>query len=224
MIANAEGISANSMSSNLISPKLPSIRKASINKLLSPTSSIMIRSMTSWKDPTLTSALLMATDSEEVKEMMSKDLALKISLTAMDHALNWVHTEPNSQVTKVTINTWSQQTNILEATSLFEANPHTANNSTTKNQKKMTINTFQINWRQVTTGLEKHPMEISIVTLTLSTWQRKSKSSKRKKTTLTFLDNMVFFHKYRNYIQERFHSKRNSSLPCKDNFIIKSSR
>jgi hypothetical protein len=62
----------------------------------------------------------------------------------MDHALTWVPTKLNFQVTKVKINMWSQQIDKQEATSLSEVSQLTASNSTIKNQRKMTISIFLI--------------------------------------------------------------------------------
>ena len=88
MIVLAEDISINSISPNLVSLRLPSIRKASMNNQLSPISSTMIKNMTSSKDLILTLVQHMVMGSKVIKEMTCKDLIPKIYYIAMDLALN----------------------------------------------------------------------------------------------------------------------------------------
>ena len=173
LIVTAEGICARWMLSNLILRRILSIRRVSISSRLFPILSIMIKSMISWRDLILIWAPLMAMGLRAGRGMMFKDLFLRICFIVMDPAQIWVHTGPNFPDTKVTTNTWSQQTNIHEDTSLWGVSQHTVNNSTTNSLKRMTTSISLISWRLGITGLARHRMEIFTVILILSIWRRR---------------------------------------------------
>jgi len=135
-------------------------------------------------------------------ETRLKDLILKIFCIAMDLLLNSPPTLHSFQATGAITNTSSLLISMLGVLSLWEAKALTLTLLWRSRPKVTIMNISMTSWRLVTTGSGEQPTATSSATLTLSTWLRKSRSLRKKKTIPTSVANIVNMCLFRNCVQK----------------------
>lgn len=156
--------------------------------------------MIDWKDLIWISTQSTELAFQEIMVIKFKDPVPKIFYKVMDLFPTWVLTLLNSQDIEEITNMLNLLINTQEVIFLWEVKAPMLILISKKSQRAMTMSTTMINSRLATIGSEEPLIAISSAIPILSTWLKKWKLLRKKKTTLTSIVNMVLLLLFRNHL------------------------